>query len=162
MDRVDRELLAALEDGIPLVEQPYREIGRRLGLAEEEVLARVRRLKEERVIRKVRARINQRLAGIEANALVAWRPCGDREEANAAHIAVSPAITHCYRRKPVPGKWEYTIYTVHHGRTREAVLAEVRALSEETGIGEYLVLFSTKEFKRVPNVRIGENGGGLA
>lgn len=162
MDRTDRELLVVLEEGIPLVEQPYREVGMRLGLSEEEVIGRIGHLKDTGLIRKVRARINQRLAGIEANALVAWRPSGAREEANVPLLAASPVVTHCYGRKPVPGRWEYTVYTVHHGRTRGAVLDEVRALSAETGIGEYLVLFSTGEFKRVPNVRVGENGGGLA
>jgi DNA-binding Lrp family transcriptional regulator len=156
MDRADRELLSVLEEGIPLVDHPFREIGRRVHMGEDEVLERVRRLKEEGVIRKVRARINQRLAGIEANALVAWKPSG----ANVALLAASPAVTHCYERRPAPGKWEYTVYTVHHGRTREAVLAEVRALANRTGIDEYVVLFSTWEFKRVPNVRVGENGGG--
>jgi hypothetical protein len=38
------------------------------------------------------------------------------------------------------------------------VLDEVRAVAEQIGGPDYLVLFSTREFKRVPNVRMRENG----
>jgi hypothetical protein len=50
---------------------------------------------------------------------------------------------------------------VHHGHSRDQVLDEVRAVAETIGCPKYLVLFSTREFKRVPNVRMRENGGGV-
>ena len=67
-------------------------------------------------------------------------------------------MTHCYERKAVPGRWEYTHYTVHHGHSRDQVLDEVRTIAAQTGCQDYLILFSTREFKRVPNVRMRENG----
>ena len=45
--------------------------------------------------------------------------------------------------------------------SRDEVLGQVRAIAEQVGCTDYTVLFSTREFKRVPNVRIGENGGGV-
>jgi hypothetical protein len=41
------------------------------------------------------------------------------------------------------------------------VQEEVRMIADRAGLHEYVVLFSTDEFKRVPNVRIRENGGGI-
>lgn len=158
MDRVDLCLLSALEDGLPLVEEPFEEVGRRLGLTGGEVLERVKRLMEEGVIRKFRARINQRAVGITANALVGWRSPGLPGDDTGQKLASSPGVTHCYERRPVPGRWEYSLYTVHHGYSREEVLDEVRSLSNTIGVDEYVVLFSTEEWKRVPNVRIRENG----
>ncbi|MGB9246210.1 MAG: Lrp/AsnC family transcriptional regulator, partial [Methanoregula sp.] len=64
-------------------------------------------------------------------------------------------------RRPVPGQWEFSFYTVHHGRNRDAVHAEVKAIADQIGVSDYIVLFSTEEFKRVPNVRISEDGGDL-
>jgi tRNA(Ile)-lysidine synthase TilS/MesJ len=61
----------------------------------------------------------------------------------------------------VPGRWEFTVYTVHHGYSRDAVLAEIRALADQIGVQDYVVLFSTEEFKRVPTVRIRENRGNM-
>jgi DNA-binding Lrp family transcriptional regulator len=161
LDPIDRHLLAELEKGIPLVKEPYEELGKRLNLTGNEVMARIRNLQATGIIRKFRARINQRRAGISANALVAWKRGdswnGDRE----SRLASSPGVTHCYERMPVKGRWEYTIYTVHHGYSRDAVLAEIGSLADNIGVHEYVVLFSTEEFKRVPTVRIGENGGDL-
>lgn len=160
MDRLDREILAILEDGLPLVSEPFGEIGKRIGLDGEAVLERVRRLQEAGIIRRFRARINQRRLGITANALVAWdcngRPAGEI----GSRLASDPCVTHCYERRPVPGQWDYSLYTVHHGFSRNGVREEVSRLGEEAGLSRYLILFSEEEFKRVPNVRIRENGGG--
>ena len=160
MDPLDRRLLGELEGGLPLVPEPFRDIGERLGISGEEVIERLRRLTAEGVIRRFKARINQRLIGISANALVAW-DVPDTGDGEAGQLLASyPGATHCYERTRVPGRWEYSLYTVHHGYTREEVLDEVRDIAAKTGIHDYVVLFSTKEFKRVPNVRIGENGRG--
>jgi DNA-binding Lrp family transcriptional regulator len=157
LDPLDRYLLAELEKGLPLVEEPFEAIGKRLNLTGNEVLARIRNLQAAGTIRKFRARINQRRVGISANALVAWKKGdswnGDRE----SRLALFPGVTHCYERLPVPGRWEYTLYTVHHGYSREAVLEEISTLADHIGVQDYVVLFSTEEFKRVPVVRIGKN-----
>lgn len=160
MDPRDREILAALEDGLPLVPEPFGEIGKRLGMTGGEVLERVRQMQDAGIIRRFRARINQRKLGITANALVAWECNGNPAGEPGALLASFPCVTHCYERKPVPGRWDYSLYTVHHGYARDDVEAEVRRLSLETGLSRYLILFSTEEFKRVPNVRVKENGGG--
>lgn len=161
MDQTDLCLLRELERGLPLVPAPFEEIGKRLDLSGAEVVERIRLLKEAGIIRKFRARIDQRRVGITANALVAWRLSGSSDEDRGELLAASPFVTHCYERRPVPGRWEYTHYTVHHGYSREKVHTEVRTLAEQIGSPEYLVLFSTREFKRVPNMRMQEDGGRL-
>ena len=159
VDPSDLEVLAAIEEGLPLVPEPYGELGKKIGMREEEIMDRILRMQRDGVIRRFRARINQRLLGVTANALVAWE-CTGRSEEVSRMLASFPGVTHCYERKPVPGKWEYSLYTVHHGFSREDVEDEVRAIAQKAGLSRYLILFSTEEFKRVPNVRIRENGDG--
>jgi siroheme decarboxylase len=161
MDRIDRDLLAELEPGLPVTREPFAEIGRRLSIPESEVLARLERLKSTGIIRRFRARIDQRKTGITANALVAWRVPAERRDEAGARLAAFPGVTHCYERRPVPGRWDYTLYTVHHGQRRDEVTAEVRNIADMTGLNDYILIFSTEELKRVPAVRIGENGGSL-
>ncbi|MBR1368536.1 AsnC family transcriptional regulator [Methanocalculus chunghsingensis] len=155
MDQTDRRLIIELERGIPLTDEPFAEIGLRLGITEDEVILRIRRLREEGIIRKIRARINQRQIGIMANALVAWKP----PEGWSGHeeLASKPGVSHCYLREPVPGRWEYMIYTVHHKRSRNEVYEEVRSIADEIGVTDYIVLFSTEELKRLPAVRIDDS-----
>jgi siroheme decarboxylase len=151
MDTVDMSLLIELQKGLPLVPEPYAAIGERLGLGEEEVLNRINSLKQNKVIRRFRARINQRSLGIVANALVGWNiPRSDEE--TGIRLASMPGVTHCYRRRVYPGRWEYAFYTVHHGWSREQILSEVAIIAQKTGYSEYVVLFSTDEYKRTPHV----------
>ena len=159
MDPIDHKLLMLLESGLPIVSEPYEEIGKHLRLPGSEVIGRIDRLREAGIIRRFRARINQRKIGITANALVAWRCTDPLDGTMGSLLASFPCVTHCYERLPVPGRWDYTIYTVHHGYSREAVLAEIQTLADSLDVHDYVVLFSTEEFKRVPNVRIRENGG---
>ena len=160
MDPTDILLLHELERGLPLVSAPFMEIGKRLDLSEEEIMSRIRQLREAGIIRKFRARIDQRKVGVVANALVAWKPESTCHGDIGARLAAFPSVTHCYEREPVPGRWEYSHYTVHHGYSRETVEGEVENIARTIGCPDYAVLFSTREFKRVPNVRMGENGGG--
>ena len=161
MDPLDRHLISELENGLPLVKEPFEEIGKRLNLTGREVLERIRKLQTAGIIRKFRARINQRRVGISANALVAWKRVDSLHGDMGLLLASFPCVSHCYERLPVPGRWEYTVYTVHHGYSRDAVLAEIRTLAGHIGAQDYVVLFSTEEFKRVPNVRIRENGSNI-
>src|SRR5271157_1841551 len=122
MDPIDVHLLQELERGLPFVPAPFEEIGKRLGLSGDEVVERIRYLKKTGIIRKLRARIDQRKLGISANALVAWRAAADKDDDLGTLLAAYPSVTHCYERRPVPGRWEYTHYTVHHGYCKEQVL----------------------------------------
>jgi DNA-binding Lrp family transcriptional regulator len=157
MDAIDRSLLTELEKGLPLVSEPFDDVGKRLHISGTEILQRIQRLKETGIIRKIRARINQRQIGITANAVVAWEVPDTTVPEHYARFASFPGVSHCYLRQSVPGRWDYTLYTVHHGRSREGVLLQVRKLADMTGAKNYIVLFSTEEFKRVPAARMEED-----
>jgi len=161
MDQTDLDLLRELEHGLLLVPSPFELIGKRLGLTEAEVMERIRHLKKAGIIRKFKARIDQRKVGITANALVAWKMPGSVDSDRGNQLAAFPSVTHCYERRVIPERWEYTHYTVHHGHSKERVLLEISIIAEQVGCRDYLVLFSNREFKRVPNVRVGENGSEL-
>jgi DNA-binding Lrp family transcriptional regulator len=158
MDTTDRILLEHVADGIPLSDHPFREIGEGTGLSETEVIGRLRALREQGVIRRFRARIDQRKTGITANGLVAWKVPPGLVPSIGERMAQFRGVTHCYRRRPVPGRWEYELYTVHHSRQRGDLLKEVKEIAETTGIDTYLVLFSGEEYKRTPtgNLRVAK------
>ena len=98
MEPNDLAILAALEDGLPFIPEPFAEIGKTLGITAEEVLDRIKKLQESGVIRRFRARINQRQVGISANALVAWRCNKKSTDKTGAFLASFPSVTHCYER----------------------------------------------------------------
>ncbi len=159
MDKTDTALLSLLEQGLLLVPCPFASVAKRLLIPEEEVITRIAQLKQEGVIRKFRARINQRALGIDANALVGWN-IGDSDPDSAGEqLAAAAGVSHCYCRLPVPGKWMYTHYTVHHGWSRDEIQREVQSIAKKTKFSDYIVLFSTDEYKRSVHVRITDLTG---
>jgi len=62
-------------------------------------------------------------------------------------LANAPEVSHCYARNPVPN-FPYTLYSMVHGSSRESFREITRELSRETGLGDYAVLSSEREFKK--------------
>lgn len=149
VDPADRALLAALEDGLPLVPRPYAAIGARIGLGEEEVIARLRRLLAAGTVRRFGVVVRHRALGYTANAMVVWDIDDGRVDAAAATATSFPFVTLCYRRPRRQG-WRYNLFTMIHGRERPAVLAQVAALRTALGtdVQDHAVLFSRRAFKQ--------------
>ncbi|HXZ90874.1 MAG TPA: Lrp/AsnC family transcriptional regulator, partial [Candidatus Dormibacteraeota bacterium] len=72
MDNVDLEILLALQDGILLVREPFSAIATHLGIEPEEVVERLKRLREQKVIRKFGLFVRKSKVGVVANAMVVW------------------------------------------------------------------------------------------
>jgi DNA-binding Lrp family transcriptional regulator len=148
LEALDHALLNRAQEGIPLVPDPFQEMGEALGIDPDTVLERLRALVSAGIIRKIGISVNQRAVGILANALVAWKvPAEGTGDAGRA-LASLPEVTHCYQRRTVPGRWEYTLYTVLHGKDEGSVRARVERHAEAIGTCDYLILFSREQFKR--------------
>ena len=143
----DREILLEVQDGIPLVREPFAEASETLGISQEALVERLRGMKEDGTIRRFAPNINQRKIGITANAVIVWRVPEEDMPRVVETMLGHHEISHCYRRATVPGKWEYNLYTVVHDYDRESVDRFVRQLSEETGVEDYHILYSRRRFK---------------
>jgi DNA-binding Lrp family transcriptional regulator len=148
MDELDLELLKVAQDGLDLTERPYRVWGEVLGMGEEEVIYRLRAMEEEGIIRRFAATIGHRALGILANALIAWRVPPEKVDEAGAIFAAAEEVTHCYERATALD-WPYNIYTMVHSRSREECLQIAERLSSRSGISDYIVLFSEKEYKKI-------------
>jgi siroheme decarboxylase len=146
----DRRLLAAIQDGLPLVPRPYTAIGDTLGMGEVEVIAGLRRLIEGGVIKRFGVIVRHRELGYRANAMVVWDVPDERVGDAGRTLAALPFITLCYcrpRRLPV---WPYNLFCMIHGRDRDAVEALVDQASAAAGLEGLprAVLFSRRRFKQ--------------
>jgi DNA-binding Lrp family transcriptional regulator len=162
VNALDRALLFRLEQGVPLTEEPFAAVAEELGIPEDEVLKRLRALSDNGIIRRFAARINHRNAGIIVNAMVGWRASAEQVERSAAIMARCPEVTHCYERAVVPGRWEYNLFTVLHGRHPAEVDRCIARLAGATGLDDYIVLVSTRELKRAPAGRLAPRTEGRA
>ena len=141
--------MAALEAGLPSVPLPYKAVGRDLGLTEDEVIIRLRRLVADGVIRRFGAVVRHRALGYVANAMVVWDIADENVAYAAKTMTAFSFVTLCYRRPRRDG-WPYNLFCMIHGRERSVVLAQVEQVRAALGglVRDHAVLFSTRAFKQ--------------
>lgn len=146
----ERQILLAIQNGLPLVPQPYREVGERLGLSEERVMDLIRSMLAAGKIKRLGAVPNHYSLGIRANGMSAWDVPDDRVSEVGKRLGQVPEVSHCYRRPRHLPDWPYNLFAMVHGYTREEVLATVERIGDELGIGDlpHDVVFSTRLLKK--------------
>lgn len=148
MDQTDLLLLKVAQDGLSLTDRPYQTWGEILGISEEEVIDRLQALEREGVVRRFAATIGHRALGIVANAMIAWIVPPERVVATGELFAAADEVTHCYERTTA-ADWPYNLYTMVHSRSRDDCLRIAEQLSRQSGISDYSVLFSEREYKKI-------------
>ncbi|NLA74311.1 MAG: Lrp/AsnC family transcriptional regulator [Deltaproteobacteria bacterium] len=147
IDELDRKIIGFLQKDIPVDPAPYLIISKWLGVSEDEVLNRIRRMAEEGIIRRLGATLYHHKAGFRANAMVAWVIPEQKIDEAGNIMARFREVTHCYYRSPQKG-WRYNLYTMIHGDTREECFRIAEKMAEKAGETDYSLLFSEKEFKK--------------
>ena len=143
----DIRLFKLLQQDLPLTSRPYAEIGRNIGLSEEEVIERIKKYKSNGVIRRFGTAVRHRELGIVANAMVVWDVPDERTEIVGRNMSSFPEVSHCYQRPRFAG-WQYNMYTMVHGQTKEDCKRIAVRIAEKVDIQNYDLLFSTKELKK--------------
>jgi len=147
LDSLDKKIIAAMQDEFPLTEEPYRVLADSLQISENELLDRLQKYRKNGQMRKLGAVLRHREVGYAANALCAWIIPLDRQEEIGKVMFNHPAVTHCYGRI-APLDWPYNFYTMIHAHNRETCCDIAAELSQSANIPEYIMLFSTKEWKK--------------
>jgi len=141
LTEADRQLLNAMQEGFLPVPNPFKEIGARLGLTEDEAIAELRRLKESGAIRRLGAIIDSRKIGYTGT-LCAMKVPGERISEAAAVINSFPEVTHNYVREGEFNVW-FTVLALSAARIQEIL----HTIKRETGIRELLNLPARRIFK---------------
>jgi DNA-binding Lrp family transcriptional regulator len=147
MDEIDIKLLKRIQDGIQIIPEPFGSIADELELSETQVIERLHELIKDGVIRRFGASIGHRAIGITANAMCTWNVPDDKVEEIGAIMAGFAEVTHCYERPRYPD-WKYNLFTMVHAYSREECEKIAKEISLATGIKDYSILFSEREFKK--------------
>jgi DNA-binding Lrp family transcriptional regulator len=162
LDATDRAIVLATQAGLPLVPDPWGAVGRPLGLAGEEVRARLARMQEVGIVRRVAAVPNHYRLGYVANGMTVWDVDDTHIDRLGREVATLPGVSHCYRRpRHLPG-WPYNLFAMLHGHTREEVERQAEAL--RTLLGEacrdHRILYSSRILKKTGLRLAGRPGAG--
>lgn len=142
MDRLDGELLMALQDDFPLGERPYGVIAERVGSDEGTVFGRMERFVREGMVRRLGPRYDHRRLGLSST-LVAAEVGASRLEAVAGVVCQRSEVTHCYER--AGGK--YNLWFTVTTDSEDGVRKLVEELRGRTGIAAMHSLPAEKVYK---------------
>jgi DNA-binding Lrp family transcriptional regulator len=143
----DKLVINELQQDMPLVQRPFDISSRRLGMDIDEFLTHCRSLKKRGIMRRFGASIKHHKVGFTANAMACWIAPPEVMEMAGKKAAALREVSHCYERKTGP-LWPYNLFAMIHGHTREDCQVIADKISQETGLNEYILLFSVKEFKK--------------
>jgi DNA-binding Lrp family transcriptional regulator len=76
-----------------------------------------------------------------------WNVPDERTEEVGTTMANFSEVTHCYERPRAPG-WDYNLFAMVHSYTKEDCEEVAARISEATGITDYKLLYSDREFKK--------------
>lgn len=150
LDEAGRRLLAALQEGLPLLERPFALIAERIGTSENEVMAAIRGWLASGAIKRFGIVVRHRPLGFAANAMLVHDVPDAEVSRVGSALAGEGMVTLCYRRPRRLPDWRYNLFCMIHGRVRPEVEAAIADLRQRHGLGPFAhdVLFSTTCFKQ--------------
>lgn len=150
IDEKDADLIALIQTGLPLTARPYADLGEQVGMTEEQVINRIARLNESKVIKRFGIVVRHHELGYKANAMTVWNIDDDKVSQLGGCMGEFDFVTLCYRRPRRLPEWTYNLFTMIHGKDRQHVLSNIELLVNQCGLDsvEHQVLFSTQRFKQ--------------
>ena len=128
LDAVDRQIIAKMQGDIPLCERPYAAVAAALGILEEDLLGRLERLLDTRVLTRFGPMMQvERMGG--AFVLAALAVPEARYDEVAAQVNALPQVAHNYRREHAFNMW-FVLAT----ETPEGIAEAIVRIEGDTGL----------------------------
>jgi DNA-binding Lrp family transcriptional regulator len=143
LDEADKKLLNLMQGSFALCERPFAHVAGLAGLTEDEVMTRVQRLLDKRIIREITPIFDTRALGYQSM-LVAAKVDAEHPHRAAKIINSHPGVTHNYLRNHDFNLW-FTI-AVEPG-TRLGLQGTLDVLAAETGAQSIRQLPTLRLFK---------------
>lgn len=150
MSVTDRDIVSALQGGLPLVAAPYAAVAASLGLSEEDLLTRLEAMQASGVIRRIAVAPNHFKLGMTANGMTVW----DVEDVRVAElgtlVGALPFVTHSYKRPRALPDWPYNLFAMVHGAARDEVEEKRQQIAGILGPASRAndILYSTRILKK--------------
>lgn len=141
MDEIDKKILNILQKEFPLVEQPFLRVAEKCDISEEETLARVQKMKEEGIIRRIGAVFDGVKLG-RVSTLCAARVPEEKIESFVKTVNANKNVTHNYRRDD-----EYNIWFTVSASSAKELESFLNHVKEKTGVIDILDMRAVRTFK---------------
>ncbi len=150
LDDADARLVNHLQEGFPLVDRPFAAVAQPLGMSEDEVIERLRRLLAQGILTRFGPLFQIERAGGRF-VLAAMAVPEDRFEAVAAQVNAWPEVAHNYRREHRLNMW-----FVVAAESPEAAQQALERIEDQTGLD---VLAFPKEREYAVELKLDARAG---
>ena len=150
IDSVDRALVKAAQGGLALVQSPYAALAAEIGISEQDVRARLTRMLEDGVVRRIGVVPNHYKLGYTLNGMSVWDVPDNMISELGRQVGALAFVSHCYHRPRQEDIWPYNLFAMVHGREQGDVDAHIAEIKELLGMhcrGND-VLYSSKILKK--------------
>ena len=131
MDATDKAIVNGLQGGLPICERPFLEMASQFGISEEELIARLENLLNQKVLTRFGPMFQiERMGG--AFSLAAMKVPEDHYERVTALVNALPEVAHNYRREH-----DFNMWFVLATETPEGIGHAISRIEAETGYTVY-------------------------
>jgi DNA-binding Lrp family transcriptional regulator len=141
MDNLDKEILNEIQWTFPLIPEPYSEMAKKFGLSDQDMMQRLRVLKDVGIIRQISAIFDTRKLGYKS-ALVAMSIEPEKLDHVATQVNRHPGVSHNYERNH-----EYNLWFTLAVPPGSDLKTEIDKFSKLPGIKKTRLLPTIKLFK---------------
>jgi DNA-binding Lrp family transcriptional regulator len=141
MDSIDKKILNIIQKDFPVVEEPFKAVAAKAGLSEDEVLERIKHLKEQGIIRRIGAVFDSKKMGY-ASTLCAGKVPKEKLKQFVAVVNSYPGVTHNYRRSH-----EYNVWFTFIASDEETLKKSLGEIRDKTGVTEIISMTAAQTFK---------------
>jgi DNA-binding Lrp family transcriptional regulator len=144
----EKAVIREVQGQLPITSRPFDDMAKRAGMEIDQFLSVCRSLQERGIMRRFGASIEHQNAGFTANAMVCWQVLESRVSEIGNKLARFKEVTHCYERKTNHLWPKYNIFAMIHGNSKDENADTISRMTVETGITQYEVLTTVREFKK--------------
>jgi DNA-binding Lrp family transcriptional regulator len=150
LDEIDRKIIAATQQGLPITPQPYHVVAENIGEDVALVMQRMQAMLNQGVIRRIAAVPNHYRLGYRFNGMTVWDIADDQIDEVGLQIGALDFVSHCYHRPRHLPDWPYNLFAMVHAQTEEAAMEQVRQIQRLLGehYRQHEVLFSSRILKK--------------
>ncbi len=150
MDDLDRAIIVATQEGLPLSLRPYDDVARTVGTEPAEVIARMEKMLQTGIIRRLGVVPNHYALGYKANGMTVWDVPDEMIGTLGRQVGALDFVSHCYHRPRHLPDWPYNLFCMVHGRDHESVEQHTRQIAAILGddVRDHRILYSTRILKK--------------
>ncbi len=148
MDKINKTILNNMQVDFPIASRPYKIIADKLGILEDELIQRVRQMKDDMLIRRIGGNFSPDKLGFYST-LCAAKVSLDKVELFTDTVNDYPGVTHNYRRDH-----KFNIWFTFIAPSRQIIQESLDQISKITGVNNILNLPATNVFKISANFKL--------